>query len=83
MPAQKLVPNKNHKTLLKELCGLITDYGKLNDLRNKEEVTALLLNRVPKILNNFDKSDPSYPAIEGLLSDIIENLGIVIKLAKE
>lgn len=78
----KLIPNKNHKKFLKELCLLIKDYEKISDFRNKEEITMMLSDRLPKILNNFDKNDPVYPALATLLIDIFKNMGVVIKFIK-
>lgn len=80
---RKLVPTKNHKKFFKELCLLIKDYEKISDFRDKDEISKMLINRLPPIINNFDKDSPLYDSIRILLVDIFKNLGIVIKFIKE
>lgn len=80
--SQKLLPNKNHKIFLEEMCNLINDYDKLNNFRNEDEVSEMLNNRIPKILNNFDKSNDAFLPVATLLYNIFEGIGTVIKLIK-
>ena len=81
--ASRLVPNKNHKAFLKELCASIKDYDSIKDFRNKEELAEMLKNRLPHLFSNFDKSDPMFEPVSMILYDIFQNLGTVIKFVKE
>lgn len=80
---QKLAPNKNHKKFLSELCLLLKDFGKITDYRDKETVYKLLEERIPPILNNFDKSHEQYEPVSLLLTDTLENLLTILKFIKE
>lgn len=78
-----IMPNKNHKIFLSELCNLIKDYSKIKNFRDKNEVLAMLEVRIPLILNNFDKNSQEYEAVAVLLFDVFENLGTIVKFIKD
>ena len=80
---KKLLPNKNHKIFLKELCALINDFYKVSDYRNNQEVLDMLKKRLPLLLNNFDKTDPMFEPVASMLTDVFKNLSTVIKFIRE
>ena len=73
---------KNQKNFVREVTLLIKGLADLPDLKNSERVKELLEEAVPKIMNNFTKSDPEYPVIQSTLFDSIEGLAIVLKFCK-
>lgn len=78
----KIIPSKNHKKFLSEVCTLIKDLNGIGDLRDRKAIDALLIDSIPKICNNFDKSSEEYKAIEILLLDIFENLTTILRFVK-
>jgi len=78
----KIIPGKNHKKFLTETCTLLKDLNGLGDLRDRKAIDALLIDRIPKICNNFDKSSDEYKSIELLLLDIFENITIILRFIK-
>lgn len=80
---ERLIPKKNHKAFLAEMCKLFKAYHEIKNLRNKDEISTMLVEHLPKILNNFDRSSPDYKAVETILFGIFEDIGVVIKFIKE
>ena len=74
---------KNQRLFIKEMSDLIKLFDGVSDLRDKNLIQDMLLANIPRIMNNFDKHGKEYDAIETLVFETAENIGILVKFVKE
>lgn len=84
MSVKDVAHNENRNKYAKDLSKVILEMSKkdLSELRNRDNMAVFYVDECDKLMKRFDKSSPTYDAIESCTLELLESACVMLRFVK-